>query len=279
MILKSHLFYYRNAFRVITAGGGTGGPTLYLGERLNHTDAELVYLDFSASSMKIAQERARIRTLTSIIWVKSWIEDMPKLGLSQFDYVQCSGVLHHLKNPLSGLNALNDILKHGGGMEIVVYATLGRTGLYHIRTLLSILNTGIPQLDEVKNAMTILGAITETNWFSHNALRFSQDFNAMGDIGIYDMFLHKRDVSYSIGSLYSWILSAGLHITGFSYFRYRAKLNINSCIWDSALLKQLMRTTNLSHQQAIAELMHGNIHLHLMYASRIGKSGALPERI
>ena len=40
-------------FRVIVAGGGTGRDTNYLAEQLNHTNAEIVYMDFSQNSMNI----------------------------------------------------------------------------------------------------------------------------------------------------------------------------------------------------------------------------------
>ena len=52
------------------AGGGTGDTTAFLGEQLNHTNEEIVYLDFSISSMKIAQSRAKNRNIKNIILVK-----------------------------------------------------------------------------------------------------------------------------------------------------------------------------------------------------------------
>ena len=52
---------FLHGFRVLIAGGGIGDTTMFLAEQLNHTDAEIVYLDFSPASLKIAQERAAIR--------------------------------------------------------------------------------------------------------------------------------------------------------------------------------------------------------------------------
>ena len=45
------------------AGGGTGPTTMVMAEQLNHTESEVVFLDFSRSSMKVAQGRARARKL------------------------------------------------------------------------------------------------------------------------------------------------------------------------------------------------------------------------
>ena len=47
--------HFRQNFRVIVAGGGTGRDTNYLAEQLNHTNAEIVYMDFSQNSMNVAQ--------------------------------------------------------------------------------------------------------------------------------------------------------------------------------------------------------------------------------
>ena len=52
---------FQNNFRILVAGGGIGGTTMFLAEQLAHTNAEIIYLDFSPASMKIAQTRASIR--------------------------------------------------------------------------------------------------------------------------------------------------------------------------------------------------------------------------
>merc|ERR1719483_419352 len=38
---------FGSRFRILIAGGGTGGVVTFLGELLNHTESEIVYLDFS----------------------------------------------------------------------------------------------------------------------------------------------------------------------------------------------------------------------------------------
>ena len=82
---------------------------MFMGEQLNHTNGEIVYLDFSTTSMYISQKRAKIRGLQHIIWIRNWIEAVRFLGMGSFEELQCSGVLHHLKRPSYGLNILKDI--------------------------------------------------------------------------------------------------------------------------------------------------------------------------
>ena len=57
---------YSGQFRVLCAGAGTGDGLLSLAEQLRNTTAQLVYLDFSRASMRIAQHRAELRGLSNI---------------------------------------------------------------------------------------------------------------------------------------------------------------------------------------------------------------------
>ena len=75
---------------------------MFMAEQLSHTNAEIVYLDFSMESMKISRQRAELRHLTNIAWHNDWIENIPRMGLGKFDLIECSGALHHLADPLAG---------------------------------------------------------------------------------------------------------------------------------------------------------------------------------
>ena len=123
------------------AGGGTGPTTMVMAEQLNHTQSEIVYLDFSASSMKVAQSRAKVRGLKNIVWISEGIENINRLNLPKFDFMQCSGVLHHLKSPITGLKVLKDSLKIEGGIDLMVYGTHGRIGVYHMQEMLQMINS------------------------------------------------------------------------------------------------------------------------------------------
>jgi ubiquinone/menaquinone biosynthesis C-methylase UbiE len=88
------------------AGGGTGDSTIYLAEQLRELGGEVVYLDVSAASMAVARARADVRGLTNIRWLNDSLMNLPALGLGVFDYISCTGVLHHLESTEAGLAAL-----------------------------------------------------------------------------------------------------------------------------------------------------------------------------
>lgn len=254
-------------FRVLIAGGGTGDSTVYLAEQLKDTNAEVVYLDFSANSMKIAQERAKNRGLTNITWINDSIFNIPDLKLGKFDYIQCSGVLHHLENPDAGFKILSDSLKPDGGVNIMVYAQYGRTGVYQIQEAMRMVNEGVTsRQEEVKNGWEVMNNLPNTNWYQRGQ-ELLQDHKKFGDVGMYDMFLHKQDRAYTVPQIYDFVEKAGLNFVEFHDAKSRFMLDIARYVKEPELLKRLQKMDKMK-QQAICEILCGSIIKHTFYASK-----------
>jgi ubiquinone/menaquinone biosynthesis C-methylase UbiE len=268
--LNHHLYkgkkVFDGNFRCLVAGGVTGDSLIFLGEQLKNTNAELVYVDFSKASMEIAQKRAEKRGIKNIKWVLDSILNIPKLGLGKFDFINCSGVLHHLQSPPEGLKILQESLTKEGGMHIMVYAKYGRTGVYQIQEIMKMVNEGISnRAQEIMNCKTILSSLPDTNWFMR-AQELIGDHINFGDIGVYDLFLHKQDRAYSIPELHEFIEDAGLNFIDFTVIPDRLALRIENYIKDFSLLQRLKKT-DIVTQQAICELILGNIIKHSVYLS------------
>ena len=207
-----------------------------------------------------------------IVWVIDWIESIPLLGLGKFDFVGCTGVLHHLKNPQKGLNTINEVQSENGGAEYMVYGTYGRTGIYQIQDLLKTINRHDHTMEnELKAAKDILKILPDDHWFRH--FQFS-DANTMGDIGIYDLLLHKRDVSYTIPDFYEWFQQGGYKFVDHSLPENRLSLSIHIRINDNLLFKKLHKM-HISLQEAVSEIMVGNVIKQDAYVSKIHDSEAI----
>ncbi|MEM8755387.1 MAG: class I SAM-dependent methyltransferase, partial [Pseudomonadota bacterium] len=155
-------------FRALVAGGGTGDGLIMLAQKLadRRTPAEIVYLDMSEASRKVAEARAAARGLTSIRFLSGDLLTAPDHG--PFDYVDCTGVLHHLPDPQAGFNALAAALAPGGGLGAMVYAPYGRTGVYPLQGALATLTEGEGPEAQVATAKAALKALPKTNWFGRN---------------------------------------------------------------------------------------------------------------
>jgi SAM-dependent methyltransferase len=251
------------------AGGGTGDATIYLAEQLRGTNAEIVHLDLSSASIAIARERAEIRGLKNITWIQDSLLNLPLLQIGTFDYINCSGVLHHLEDPDAGLHALRTALKDTGAIGLMVYATYGRTGVYQMQELMRLINGEESDAGaKIRNTKEILSSIPGSNWFQRG-----EDLHhdhKLGDAGIYDLLLHSQDRAYTVGELFDWVQDAhGLNLELTDVGRGRSAY-LPHMILGKKPPKNLgtLKGLPMQKQYEIGELLIGNVITHSFYVTR-----------
>ena len=260
---------FDNGFRALVAGGGTGDGTIYLAEQLREHEVEIVHVDISQQSNEIARERARVRGLKNITWINDSLLSLSSRDLGQFDYINCCGVLHHLEDPAAGMKALLPLLREGGAFGIMVYAQYGRTGIYQMQALLRLVNTGIDDAQQkLENAKELLSCLPPSNWFARGRDSY-RDHIMGGDAGIYDMLLHSRDRAYTVGEIYAWFEDqCGLNVQFTDVNRGRAAYTprLVAKSGDIALWRTIDKLP-VRMQHELAELLVGNIKMHVFYAT------------
>ncbi len=266
---------FQNGFRALVAGGGTGDATIFLAEQLRAMGArgaEVVHLDMSSASIALAKERATIRGLENIRWVHDSLLNLPALGLGHFDYINCSGVLHHLADPDLGLKALRSVLAEDGAIGLMVYATTGRTGVYQMQSLMRLVNgaESDPQR-RIAHTRDLLASLPPGNWFKRGE-ELHHD-HKMGDAGIFDLLLHSQDRSYSVGELFDWLGDApgghGLHLAFSDVQRGRSPYLPHMVLGGKPpAMAAALRQRPLRQQYEMAELMIGNIITHSLYLTK-----------
>jgi ubiquinone/menaquinone biosynthesis C-methylase UbiE len=268
---------FTKPFRVLIAGGGTGTSTITWAEQLRDTDGEVVYLDMTQTSMDICKKRAEIRGLNNIKWVHDSILEIPSLELGEFDYICCTGVLHHLKSPDQGLAALKSVLKDDGAMLIMVYAKYGRSAIYGLQDLMATINQGEEDLQQhVNNCKSVLQDISTDNWLNYNKEAFSGDLAS--DNGIYDLLLHNQDRAYSVPELYEYMQGQNLHILDlFPQQQFSAALAYDPATYikQADTLKKIQQLS-IKEQQSICEILNGRITMHECYVTATPRSQPSP---
>ncbi len=255
---------FSKPFRALVAGGGTGDATVMLAQQLQDagTDGEVVQVDLSEASLDIARGRVRIRGLDNVRFVQGSLLEVQSLDLGVFDYVDCCGVLHHLPDPLSGLRALVSVLVPDGGLGIMLYATLGRTGVYHLQDILRLIAPASLG-DEVRLARTraLLDALPDSNWLRHNP--FIRDHQA-SDTGRYDLLLHAIDRSYRVPEIGELCAAAGLRVVSFL-----EPVQYDANVFGAApRLRRLLADMEPLARAAFAELFTGRRRKHVFQAVR-----------
>ncbi|MCW5700022.1 MAG: class I SAM-dependent methyltransferase [Rhodospirillales bacterium] len=252
---------FSKPFRALVAGGGTGDAAIMLAQQLmdRGAPAEIVYVDTSDAAKAIAEARAQVRGLNNIRFVGASLLELPALGFEPFDYIDCCGVLHHLPEPAAGMEALTAVLATGGGMGLMLYGELGRTGVYPFQGMMAMLATAETAGARLEWARRLVAQLPETNWLRRNP--FVKDHLSQGDSGFYDLLLHERDRAFWVPEIAALTAAAGLRITAFIE---PAFYDPASYLKDPRLIARVSRLSWLE-RCAFAELLAGNMRKHVFY--------------
>lgn len=263
---------FTRPFRVLVAGGGTGDALIYLAQQLadRQCPAEIVYLDLSTASRAIAERRAEIRGL-KITFVTGSLLDVGQLAPGPYDYVDCSGVLHHLPDPDAGLTALAAQLAPDGAMGLMLYGTLGRSGVYSTQSMLRVLAPDtLPAAERIAIFRRVMANLPPNNLLRVNpVLGISPKSD---DHELFDMFLHSQDRSYTVPEIGAFAAQAGLRITSFLPL---VQYDPAGVCGDADLLRRLDGKSMLE-RAAVAESLHCLSQKHVFYVVRADNPVAPP---
>jgi SAM-dependent methyltransferase len=260
-------------FRALVAGGGTGDAAIMLAQLLadaGAADATVTHLDISTSSQSIAEARAKARGLTNLRFVIGAIEQVADVAPGPYDYIDCCGVLHHLASPETGLRALAGVLAPHGGIGLMVYGTLGRTGVYPMQEALAQLAGDRSDKEKVAVAKRLYNDLPKSHWLKRNP--FVADHLTGGDAGLYDLLLHPRDRAYRVLEVADLVASAGL---GVRAWIEPARYDPDTYLTDPAL-KQAAAALDPLGRAALAERLSGALAKHIVYALPAARADAPP---
>ena len=258
---------FTRPFRALVAGGGTGDACIMLAQQLadRRCPGEVVYLDLSTASRQICEGRAKARGLRNIQFLTGSLLDLPAMNIGQFDYIDCTGVLHHLPDPAAGMRALVSVLQPDGGIGVMLYGEYGRSGVYPLQEMLRTLAPpSMAVEDRLAMAKRLIRFLPTTTLF-----RRKPDLNdhvTGGDAGLYDLVLHSCDRAFTVPDIGTMAAAAGLRVVAFlEPVRYEPATYMS----DPVIARQ-MSSLPLLERAAFAERLAGNLRTHVFYATRAG---------
>lgn len=193
---------YRDDHEILVAGCGTSQAARYA---IRYPRARVTGIDVSPASLQSTRRLIERHNLTNVELHELPIEEVASLGRS-FDYVVCTGVLHHLADSGSGLRALREVLAPAGALRLMVYATYGRYGVHLMQDYCRQLGI-TPRPGEIADLVATLRELPTGHPLSH-ALRDTPDFRDDGALA--DALLNPRERSYTVPELRDLVDTAGL---------------------------------------------------------------------
>ncbi len=249
--------HYRADTTILVAGCGTSQAAKYA---IRRPEARVVGIDVSPTSIEHTRSLAARHGLGNLELHLLPIEEVGGLGTS-FDHIVCTGVLHHLADPDSGLRALATVLEPHGALTLMLYAPYGRTGVYMLQEYCRRLGIGTSS-DDIADLVATLRELPIGHPLSHR-LRNTPDFQTADALA--DALLHPRDRSYSVPEVFDFLGRGGLEFGRWiRQAPYLPRCGSLSTVPHGATISELP----VVEQYAALELFRGTMVRHSLIAIR-----------
>jgi len=195
---------------ILVAGCGTGRhPVESAG---CFVASRVLAVDLSLASLAYAVRKTRELGLASVDYRQA---DLLALGTldERFDVVECSGVLHHLRDPLAGWRVLHGLLRPGGVMRIGLYSAMARRHIVRARELIA--TEGFqPTPDGIRACRSAILARRHDDPLLARVVR-GGDFYALS--GCRDLLFHVQEARFTLPQLVGMLVDLDLEFIGFEF--------------------------------------------------------------
>jgi SAM-dependent methyltransferase len=247
---------------ILVAGCGTSQAAIHA---LREPGAQITAIDISEVSLRHTRDLQQKYELRNLDLHRLAIEEVGHLG-REFDQIVCTGVLHHLTDPETGLRALRSVLRRGGAMQLMVYAAYGRAGIYMMQEYCRLARVGATEA-ELRDLGTVIGALSADHPIAGIARR-AKDF--LYPDALADALLHPQDRAYTVPQLYAWLEHCGLNFgRWFEQAPYLPQCGVIAKMPHAARLASL----SPPRQYATVELLRGTMTRHNFIAYRDDRPG------
>jgi len=193
--------------RILVAGSGTGRHALHVARYFR--DVEVTAIDLSARSLAYSKRMAERYGIRNVRFLQADILELDKLD-EQFHVIECSGVLHHMSDPQSGLKALQRRLEVNGLLKIGLYSERARRIVTRAQHHIERLGYTARQTDIRRFREHLLQKRLEGDF---SALLKSRDFYSTS--GCRDLLFHVQEHCYSPALIQDLLDQHELEFLGF----------------------------------------------------------------
>lgn len=187
---------------VLIAGCGTGRHAAVTAQL--QPLGRVLAVDVSRASLAYAVRRCSELGLANVRFAQADILQLGALA-ERFDLIECSGVLHHMADPLAGWRVLLSLLERGGVMKLGLYSELGRRRIAAARALVAGLG-----VREARRRILALPA-------GHPAREVTALRDFYSASGARDLLLHVQEHRFTVPQLARAIDALGVEFLGFEF--------------------------------------------------------------
>src|ERR1041385_520645 len=200
-----HSEFRRNP-RVWVAGCGTNQAVF---TALRFPGGTVLGSDLSETSLDTAASTARMIGVSNLQLKQESLNDIPYK--SEFDYVLCTGVIHHNANPAKTLSRLAESLKPDGLLELMVYNRIHSALPVAFQKAIGLLGYDGNNTDFTSKlglAKSLIQAISTPS----EMMRFLEHFKNCSEAELADVLLQPIEHSFTLSSFFDLLQQCGLEI-------------------------------------------------------------------
>lgn len=189
-----------NAGRILLAGSGSFSP---YPSALANPKAQIIALDLSHENLRRARWHTRLHGYFNLDFIAGDLLNAVDLfGEKVFHFIDCYGVIHHIREAVAAGRILHTLLKPGGFIRIMAYSRCARHAIESAGRALRLL-----RVNSVREIKALYRRAKPGSRF-RECLDATPD--AAFDAGLADLFLHPYAKTYSVDELLEWLGQANL---------------------------------------------------------------------
>ena len=194
---------------ILIAGCGTGQQSITAA--LRFANSKVTAVDLSLTSLAYAARKTYELGIKNIEHAQGDILELETMK-RQFDLIECTGVLHHLHDPIAGWRVLLNLLRPGGLLKIALYSRIARRFVTLVRALINEKNyptTG----DGIRDCRRELANMPKSVSLDLSGILESNDFYSMS--GCRDLLFHVQEHQFTIPQIEVTLRELDLEFLGF----------------------------------------------------------------
>lgn len=216
--------FMNQPLNIMVAGCGTGRHALNVAKYFYQT--KVTALDLSQASLNYAFKKAEQLEIENIDFYLADLTKLNKLA-EPFDIIECSGVLHHIRQYNCALENLLSNLKPNGFIKLSLYSKRARQPVYEIRKRYK--HGGI---ENNEHDIRILRHVLfgEDDIDNKHLVTESDDFYSMS--GVVDLLLHEYEKGFTPRTIADLCRNHHLTFLGFSNLDTQLKSSFKEFIGE-----------------------------------------------
>ena len=191
---------------VLIAGCGTGNHSI---AATQYKNASILGIDLSKSSLAYAKRKTNELGYKNIEYLHADILQLKKLD-RKFDIIECGGTLHHMKDPITGLKVLLDILEPHGFLKLGLYSDTARQDVVKARDFIKERNF-TNTINDIKDFRQ--GIINKKKDSLMEDVTIRNDFYSTSTVR--DLLFHVQEHRFTIPEISKILKDLNLEFLGF----------------------------------------------------------------